>query len=252
VTNIDFIVPSYHSKALTSLCISSFEQHKGDFNFRYIVVENSDDTSYKSDILKLSENIKWVQNPIRFRNSEANASAIVTALEHIESEYVFICHNDVVACHPDWMKHLFSKLSEQCPVVGTVLDNIRINAVHISGLLTYTKIAKEVEMFPIYEDGRQVADVGDMFTDYCRNNNLDYYCCENTHNKPELEKSCKIPYNELSYVDRAFDDDGKIVFLHLGRGSPKTFGTYNKDNRMKLHGWVEFIERNIFNGRKIF
>jgi len=55
--NIDFIIPSYHSKGLTSLCIRSFEKYKNNFEFRYIVVENASDESYKDEILSLSENV---------------------------------------------------------------------------------------------------------------------------------------------------------------------------------------------------
>lgn len=247
MTNIDFIIPSFHSKILTSLCINSFEKYKGSFNFRYIVVENSDNVSYKNDILKISNNVMWIQNPTNHRNSEANASAIVEGLKYVKSEYVFICHNDVVACRSDWMEFLFSKLNEVRPLVGTVMDNIRINAVHISGLLTYTEIAKKVDMFPIYKNGKQMVDVGDLLTDYCRNNNLEFYCCQNTHNDLELEKICKYPYDELLHVDRAFNEEGEILFLHLGRGAPKTLGTYSKNNRVKLDDWSTFVEKNILN-----
>ena len=55
--NIDIIIPSYKSKDLTSLAIRSFEKNKGDFNFRYIVVENAGDESYKDDIVSLNDNV---------------------------------------------------------------------------------------------------------------------------------------------------------------------------------------------------
>ena len=37
------------------------------------------------------------------------------------------------------------------------------------------------------------------------------------------------------------NDLDEVVFLHLGRGAPKTFGTYSKQNRTSLQEWNSFI-----------
>lgn len=243
---IDFIIPSYHSKDLTSLCIRSFEKYKGDFNFRYIVVENSDDSSYKEDVLSLADNIKWIQNPTNYVNSEANAVAIEKGLPHVQSKYVFICHNDVVACHNNWLNFLVEKLeNENYSAAGYVLDNARINALHISGILVPTIIAKSVSMFPVYKDGKQILDVGDIITQYCRENELKYFCCRNTHNNELHIENCGELFRTLNGVDRALDSDDNVVFLHLGRGTPKTLGTYWKVNRLTIGGWINFVESII-------
>ena len=100
---LDVIIPSYKSKVLTALCVRSFENYKGKYDMNYIVVENSDDSSYKSDIESLAENVTWVQNPIEymphqpFYASKANAIGIETGLKYVKEEYVLICHNDVAA-----------------------------------------------------------------------------------------------------------------------------------------------------------
>ena len=243
---IDFIIPSFHSEELTTLAIKSFEKFKGNFDFRYIVVENSDDISYKDNILALSKNITWVQNPTNLINSEANASGLEIGLEHVKSDYVFFSHNDVVACHPDWMNFLYSKISEKCKLSGTVLDNVRINAVHVSGYLTTTEIAKNMPLYPVYKNNLQIKDVGDGATEYCRKNNLQYFCCQNTENDDILVELCKEPYKGFR-VDRALNDDNEVIFLHLGRGTPKAMGTYTKQNRIYLDDWVKFINANILN-----
>ena len=54
---IDIIIPSYKSKEITTLAIKSFEKNKGDFDFRYIVIENAGDESYKEDIVSLNKNV---------------------------------------------------------------------------------------------------------------------------------------------------------------------------------------------------
>ena len=67
---------------------------------KYIVVENSSDSSYKSKILSLNSNIKWIQNEkatsilVGGNGSDANASGIEAGLELVTTEYVFICHCD--------------------------------------------------------------------------------------------------------------------------------------------------------------
>jgi glycosyltransferase involved in cell wall biosynthesis len=243
---IDFILPSFHSETLTTLAIKSFEKFKGDFDFRYIVVENSDDVSYKENVLALSENVIWIQNPTTLINSEANASGLEVGLEYVTGDYVFFCHNDVVACHPEWMNFLFSKLNDKCKLAGTVLDNVRINAVHVSGYLTTTEIAKSSPLYPEYKNGIQTKDVGDGATEYCRKNNLRYFCCQNTENDDILVELCEEPFRSFR-VDRALNDDNEVIFLHLGRGTPKAMGTYTKQNRIYLEDWVKFINMNVLN-----
>jgi hypothetical protein len=245
VMKIDFIIPSYHSRELTSLCLMSFEKYKGQNEFNYIVVENSTDTSYKEDVLSISDNIKWVQNPTDLKNSEANAIAIEKGLPYVQSEYVFICHNDVVACRENWLDFLIEQLDSNTVAAGYVLDNCRIGALHISGMLVKTKIAKSVDMRPVYDRNTQVLDVGDSITQYCRDNDLKYFSCKNTHNDESLQEDCEQPYKSLQFVDRAFDSDDNVIFLHLGRGTPKTLGSYWKSNRMGLKEWVGFVKTHI-------
>ena len=44
--------------------------------------------------------------------SAANGLAIKRAMEEVETDLVFMCHNDVAACHPTWMKYLYDKIIE--------------------------------------------------------------------------------------------------------------------------------------------
>lgn len=244
--DIDVVIPSFKSEKLTSLCIRSFEKYKGNKNFRYIIVENSNDTSYKENILELAKNIKWIQNPTKRINAEANAEAVEKALLYVESEYVLICHNDVVACRENWIDFLIEKMNNlDCIAAGYVKDNIRINALHISGMLVKAELIKGISLYPVYQDGQQILDVGDAITQHFRKNNLKYYCCRNTHNNDSCVELCKEPYRSLYCVDRALDDDNNVIFLHLGRGTLKALGTYWKTNRVTLDDWVKFVEINI-------
>ena len=244
---IDFIIPSFRSKELTAIAIKSFEKYKNKdkFNFRYLVIENSDDDSYREDLKAISPgNVKWFQNPTNLKTSAANAYGLERGLKEAENEYVFLCHNDVAACHPQWMDFLFEKISDSCPIAGTLLDNQRIKAVHIAGLLAKTEVARSVTMYPVYDDSENmIADVGDLITQYCRDNDLEHYCCRNTHNDTNLIELCNEPYKSFQ-VDRALNDKNEVIYMHLGRGFEKSFGLYNKPNKTYFSDWCELIHKN--------
>ncbi len=244
---VDFIIPSFQSETLTSLAIKSFERYKNDFKFRYIVVENAADESYKDNILSLADDVVWVSNKQRaVRDSVANAEAIEIGLQHVQTDLVFICHNDVVACHDNWMNFLYEKIQEGSSIAGTVMDNSRINAVHISGMLLTTELAKRVSCYPISAGHHMLLDVGDAYTKYCRENNLKYFCCNNTHNMPNrgAEFDAIGPFSDFS-VDRALDAEGNIIYMHLGRGTMKAAGKYWKSGKIGLAGWEIFVNKNV-------
>jgi len=254
MVNIDFVIPSYHSEELTSLAIKSFEKHKGDFNFRYIVVENAKDESYKENILSLAENVMWISNDCQYTAlngnmaSYANAEAVEIGLQHVATDLVFVCHNDVVATHPGWMDFLYTKIQEGHSMAGTGIDNGRINATHISGLLIKSDLAKQINLYPVKnEKNEMILDVGDNWTKYCRDEGLSIYNCKNTQNGnienlPELYTTFQVA--------RAVDDSGNVIFLHLGRGSIKNLGVYNRPGKTTTAEWSRFINKNILGGTK--
>ena len=64
ISEVDVITPTFHSEKFINLMIRSFEKFKpSDLKINYIIVENSDDDSYKEKTLALCENITWVPNP---------------------------------------------------------------------------------------------------------------------------------------------------------------------------------------------
>jgi hypothetical protein len=274
---IDFIVPSYKSRTLTSLAIRSFEKYKGNFKFRYIVVENAGDESYKEDILSLADEVVWVANKQKsgYLRAAANAEAIESGLKHIESDLVFICHNDTIACSENWMEYLYGKIKDGCSIAGTVRDNVRIGAVHISGMLLTAELAKNVSCYPILPTKHRAyllglssqkineieatrvflnlpldaeLDVGDTYTRYCRLNNLKYFACENTENAEVKLKPKYIDWENrynMRKVGRALDDNGNIIFMHLGRGIAKKDNMYPKPGRATHDQWEIFVEEEI-------
>jgi hypothetical protein len=252
--SIDFIVPSYKSNILTPCAIRTFEKYKGDYDFRYIIVENAADESYRQDVLKISQNVLWINN--RSKNTIANnkhawgnAEALDIGLKNATSEYVFICHNDVAATNPNWMDSLYEKTKEGYEMVGTRFDNPqneRIGAIHISGMLLNRELAlRTPSIFPEWneETDSWKLDVGDSFTRFFRENNLKYFCFRNTHNK-NVDVEIPSPFDGVTF-DRVFNDDDEVIYMHLGRGSLKENAYRASSSRNNIVDWEEFINKEI-------
>ena len=256
--SIDFITPSYKSNILTPYCIKTFEKNKSKYDFRYIIVENAADESYKKDVLNITENVLWINNPSKNtiannKHAWGNAEALEIGLKHATSEYIFICHNDVAATSPTWMNSIYDKAKEGYEMVGTRFDNPesqRIGAIHISGMLLNRELAlKTPSIYPEWdnETNSWKLDVGDAFTRYFRQNDLKYFCFRNTHNR-NVDFELPFPYNQVTF-DRVVDDDNSVIYMHLGRGSLKENFGHTKRGK-NISDWKSFIDREILGDAK--
>jgi len=246
VKEITVITPTFRSPHLADIFVRSFEKFKPkDLEIKYVIVENSDDVSYKDHVLTLAKNIVWIQNPgipsiyEKGEGSSANGLGVDKALEYADTEYVFIAHCDTCVTNKSFFENIALKANEGNVLVGTVLDPSRIHAVHISGLLIKSEIAKAMNIMPVWEEGKMILDVGDSYTQYCRDNNLPYFCFPNTFNDHALAASLDEKFRDF-HVDRSLDSQGNVMFMHLGRGIEKTHNTYSKPNRVYLPGWYNF------------
>ena len=240
---ITVIIPSFHSMELTMICIKSFQKFSNDnVLLKYVVVENSIDMSYKEKILELARDIKWINNDTLAVGSEANAEAIEIALKMVDTELVFITHCDTCVVSNNFFGYIIDKYDNGNKVVGTQVDTHpnRIKALHVLGLLSNTDIAKCVKYMPHYEQGQQIMDVGDELTKYCRDNDIEHYCFRNTFNDPTIV--CNSIYENFR-VDRCVDENNNVIFMHLGRGIPKTQGQCWKKKWVSLAQWIEFCNR---------
>lgn len=175
--------------------------------------------------------------------SYANAVGLELAIQAInpKSHYVFLMHNDVLACKSGWLSFLISKLQDNVKGAAVCRDPMRIEAMHVSGLLFDFRLYEPLNMslmpnLPEY-------DVADQVTLRLREADYGYYVCKNTFNDPRLIQ--KIPADHplaTIYSDRAFDDDGNVIFAHLGRGTPKAAGRYAQAGKTYPEQWVEFAD----------
>jgi hypothetical protein len=173
--------------------------------------------------------------------SYANAVGLELAAQIIDADlhYLFIMHNDVLVCKSGWLGFLMSKLNEKTRGAAVSHDPIRVKAMHASGFLFDFSLFKPLNMsflpnLPHY-------DVGDLITICLRQAGYDYYVCRNTFNHPETIEliSRNDPLREM-HCDRVFDDNENLIYLHLGRGTPKAIGTYNKIDKIYPERWVHY------------
>ena len=244
---ISVITPTFHCKDLALIFVKSFEKFRPkDLIIDYVVVENSNDVSYRDEILSVSPLITWINNPIDLIGSNANASGIIKGMEYVTNDWVFVAHCDVCVTSERFYSSVFSKVKEGNMMVGTVLDpsRIKINAIHVSGFLIDAVISRKINYFPRDLGNGIHLDVGDDATLYCRENNVKHFCFRNTFNSPFLINNIDKKYQDI-YCDRCLDDDDNVIFMHLGRGIPKTNNTYKVPGKTHIEKWKDFCYNRV-------
>ena len=248
--DVDVIVPTLRSTKFVECLISSFIKFNNSYNFKFYIVENSNFISDNSYVEGLAENVTVVNNNVdlsrygNFAGSYYNASACELGLKLSSSDLVFLCHNDVVATKENWLESLHQKLLEGCGAASFIQDKLRINALHISGILTTRRLATNVNLYcRLDSQGAMLLDVGDEITEYCRENNLPVFCHKNTHNSTELVEKVKSPFDTINVV-RCLDENDDVIFMHCGRGTPKMLGRYSGKGS-GVSEWVDFVNVNL-------
>tara|TARA_R110001583_G_scaffold60881_1_gene180498 strand:+ start:44 stop:883 length:840 start_codon:yes stop_codon:yes gene_type:complete len=246
---ISIALVSHLSPDMTINAINSFKKYS-DIPIEIFVVDNfSDDETVKK--LKEIDDINLILNKGDFRSilnghkdSVLNGVGVDIASRFIESKYMFVCHNDVMAYKKGWLNYLVSKLDDKTRGAAFCKDNGRILAMHVSGYLLDLDLYKKLgpNWYPAWENGSMYLDVGDHYTQALRDANYDYFICPNTHNNPELLSGLNdvlIEKHDI-FADKALSDSGEILYLHLGRGILKSAGRYSKPGRTNYDTWVKF------------
>lgn len=167
---------------------------------------------------------------------ELGAWAIDPATEH-----VFVMHNDVMALRENWLAYLQSKLSDhvRAAAVRQDMHGSRIGALHVSGLLFDFTLFHKLDMTFMPDLPRM--DVGDGISATLREHGYGEFLCRNTHNSPELVEwvPASNPLRQL-HADKTFDDERNVIFAHIGRGTPKAAGIYDKPGKTYPSEWVAY------------
>lgn len=176
--------------------------------------------------------------------SYANAVGLELAVRLMDPacHYFMAMHMDVMPCRAGWLSFLVSKLGHTVGAAGVRMDKTRTpeGVLHVLGYVVDFHLFKRLglDFFPDLPR----FDVGDRVTTELRRAGLQVFACPNTVWEPNLRERIPLdsPLRDL-HVDRAFDDNGNVIFLHLGRGIRKSDGEHNRGTTVEQ--WTEIAEK---------
>ncbi len=163
--------------------------------------------------------------------SYANAVGLELAVSLIDPEtrYLMSMHMDALPCRVGWLSFLKSKLCNGVGAAGVRMDKTRTaeGVLHVLGYMVDFGLFRELKLdfFPQLPD----LDVGDRVTIRLRQAGYGVFVCPNTVWAAQLAEAIPLssPLRDL-HVDRSFDDDSNLIFLHLGRGVRKSAGEHKR------------------------
>ncbi len=191
------------------------------------------------------------QNMEQFHyGSYANAMGLEIGAYLIEpsTKYLMTMHMDTMPVKSGWLSYLQSKLGGKVAASGVRMDNTRTKdgVLHVLGYMVDFQVFRRLGLnfFPTLPD----YDVGDEVTVKLRQAGYGVFACRNSLWNAELvnlipEGSALRTLN----VDRSFDDDDDVIFLHLGRGVRRSAG--NHTGGTSLEEWLSATGKIL--GRKV-
>lgn len=179
-------------------------------------------------------------------DSYSNAIALEIAVRLIDpdSRFFMSLHMDTMACRAGWLTYLKSKIDHRVRAAGVRMDRTRTpeGVLHVLGYIVDFQLFKQLNLdfIPELPD----LDVGDRVTRRVREEGYDVFACPNTLWEPEL--ALEMPESSLFrefHVDRALDDEGNVIFLHLGRGVRKSIGEHRRGTM--ADEWVRIADEHL-------
>lgn len=180
------------------------------------------------------------------RGSYANAIALELGARLIDpqSRYFMALHMDTMPCRKGWLSYLLSKLERGVAAAGVRMDRARTaeGVLHVLGYMVDFQLFRQLKLdflpqLPQY-------DVGDTVSVNLRKAGYGIFACANTLWQSELTEKIpeKSPLRTLN-VDRSFNDDEEVIFLHLGRGVRKSSSDVVKG--VTAEEWISFADEHI-------
>jgi hypothetical protein len=158
------------------------------------------------------------------------------------TQLIMSLHMDTMPCRRTWLSYLKSQIKDNVAAAGVRLDKTRVpeGVLHVLGYLVDFQIFQRLNLnfFPDLPN----LDVGDAVTVELRERGYQVFACPNTLWEPDLVSRIpdSSPLKHIA-VDRALDDAGNVIFLHLGRGVRKSIG--NHQTGTSVEAWADLARK---------
>ncbi|HTY22481.1 MAG TPA: hypothetical protein VMC85_05090 [Desulfomonilaceae bacterium] len=179
-------------------------------------------------------------------DSYANAIALELGvrLVHPDSRYLMSMHMDALPCRAGWLSYLRSKVKGRVAAAGVRMDRTRTpdGVLHVLGYMVDFQLFKKLALN--FLPDLPNLDVGDRVTLALRDAGYEVFACHNTLWEPHLAANipASSPLSQF-HIDRSFDDDGDVIFLHLGRGVRKSLGVHRKGTT--ADEWIKMVSEHL-------
>lgn len=251
--------PNRATQEILRVCIETIQRYTPEPHELWIVDNNSpaENTQWLLDVPNINVVLNrtspvppagrrlWKpEKPSHAWGSYGNAAALEIGARLVDpqTQYLMTLHQDIMPCQEKWLTFLKSKIGGKTGASGVRLDRQRTpeGVLHVLGYMVDFQLFQKLKLdfFPQLPQ----YDVGDLVTIRLRKAGYEVAACPNTLHNPELIETISSPLKEL-HVDRSFDDDGNVIFLHLGRGVRKSEGVHTTGTTPEA--WVRFAKEQL-------
>lgn len=245
-------LPNETSKKLIMIAVQTIRKFTKIPYELWIVDNNSPESNLdwivnQKEINLVLNKTTHVPEEIAHAGSYFNGVAIEIAKQLVEKDtlYFMPLHQDIAVCNPNWLNYLMSKFSNTIKAVGVREDRTRVKdgILHVLGYIVDFQLVQKYELsfLPYLPE----LDTGDKVIIDIKNMGFNVFATPNTIWDPTLVNQLghNSPFRELN-VDRSFDDEGNVIFLHFGRGVLKSTGEA-KSKGIDIDTWFSFITKNF-------
>lgn len=250
--NISVLCVSYKDATLVKNLINSFEYFKpSDWNIQYVVVENSEDKSFKDHVVAGLTDIVYINHEdgknytiANNKSSTGHGLAYELGKSHVKYDWTFVCHSDCFVTSKLFFEEFKQKVKEGFSLIGVCYDSHpdRIEAIHCSGYLVKTDILNATTMLPELPK----FDTTDKVTEYCRNKEYKIFTFKNTYNDKSLVSYINEPFKSLGIdcgVDRCVaEKTNEVIYIHQGRGTSKLNKSYFRIGKIATDQWFALCD----------
>ena len=162
-------------------------------------------------------------------------------------EYLMTLQMDIMFTHKNFLDSLLQLFTEKTAAVGVLKQfnlSKKFEILHSLGCLWKYNILLNYDLsfrtqLPNY-------DVSELAMKFVFDKGYNIKALRNSYNDPDVLEIIDAKFKDIGKgVDRAIDNNGRVVFMHLGRGILKSNKSYYKPDRATSDTWFHWYKSNL-------